>query len=122
MSKLLISLVVVMLPAAALAQFHDHDGHLRVRWSAPSTGNPLASYIWSYTINGVADSITGTAPAADTTNSAVTLAQIGNWAIFKIRAVSVVNDTSVWAISDTAFYNTDIGIGPPRLVNWIQGP
>src|SRR5512140_2647090 len=111
MKKLLLLVALATLPALALAQFHDHDGHLVIRWSPPNTGNTLASYVWSYNINGRADSLTGTASATDTTNSSVTLTHVGDWAIFKIRAVSVVNDSSIWAVSDTAYYNTDSGIG-----------
>ncbi len=122
MKVLLFLAALAIIPATALAQFHDHDGHLQVRWSPPSNGNTPAGYIWSYTINGRIDSLTGTSPAADTTDNSVTLANIGDWAIFRIRAVSVVYDTSIWVVSDTAFYNTDSGIGPPRMVDWIQGP
>jgi hypothetical protein len=109
------------LPAIALAQFNDHDGHLVVTWSAPNTGNPLDHYIWSYKINGVADSLTGSSTATDTLNSAVNLAHIGDWAIFKIRAISIFSDTSTTVYSDTAYYNPEQGIGPPRGVNW-RGP
>lgn len=122
--KLIIVMFVIILglcPLAALAQFHDHDGYLTVRWQPPAYGNPLDHYSWSYTINGVIDSLVGTSPATDTLDSSVTLAAVGNWAIFKIRAISTVQDTSTWAVSDTAAYDTDSGIGPPRGVTWIQG-
>jgi hypothetical protein len=118
----IVAICIWLIPAAASAQFHDHDGHLSVRWQAPAYGNPLDHYSWSYTINGVADSILGTSQAADTLNSAVNLATIGDWAIFKIRAISTIHDTSTWAVSDTVTYDTDSGIGPPRGVTWIQGP
>lgn len=119
-----IMLIVIfgLIPAAVLARFNDLDGHLVVTWQPPAYGNPLHHYIWSYTINGVTDSLRGTSPAADTLNNSVTLSNVGDWAIFHIRAVSTVNDTSSAAVSDTAFYNTGLGIGPPRGVTWIQGP
>jgi hypothetical protein len=115
-------IIIFFIPMAALAQTHDHDGHLFACWLPPDSGAPLDHYIWSYTINGVPDSVQGIAPGADTTNSDVTLTNIGDWAIFRIRAVSVMNDTSDWAASDTAIYDPGGGIGPPRGVNWIQGP
>ncbi len=114
--------ILVFVPALALAQFHDHDGHLQARWQAPAVGTPLSHYLWSYTINGRADSLTGIAAAGDTLHNTVILAEVGDWAVFKIRAISVVHDTSTWAVSDTAIYDTDTGIGPPRGVSWIQGP
>ncbi len=117
----LLVVIIGLTPLVALAQFNDHDGHLVVSWQPPAYGNPLDHYIWSYTINGVVDSVTGTSAGVDTLNNSVTLTAIGDWAVFHIRAVSTVNDTSTVAYSDTAFYNTGEGIGPPRGVTW-QGP
>lgn len=122
MRKLPILLFILLLPSMAAAQFNDHDGRLQATWSPPEYGNTLDHYIWSYEINSVADSVTGQSPAEDTLEISVTLMDIGDWAIFNIRAVSVVNDTSIVAVSDTAFYNMETGIGPPVGVNWIQGP
>jgi hypothetical protein len=121
MKNLLIVAILIMLPALAAAQFYDTDGHLVISWQAPATGSPLDHYIWSYTINGVVDSVQGVTAASGVRDSSVTLAQVGNWAIFKIRAVSIFSDTSVVVSSDTAYYNPGQGIGPPRGVTW-QGP
>ncbi len=122
MRKLPILLFVLLLPSLAAAQFNDHDGHLEATWSPPDYGNPLDHYIWSYRINTVADSVTGQSPAEDTLENSVILADVGDWAIFYIRAVSVMNDTSVFTIADTAYFNPEEDIGPPVGVNWIQGP
>jgi hypothetical protein len=122
MKKILLVMFLLILPSIALAQFNDHDGHLEVIWQEPEYGNPLDHYIWSYTINSVVDSVTGTSAAEDTLENSVTLAEVGDWALFYIRAISTVNDTSEVAISDTAYYNTGTGIGPPVGVTWIQGP
>lgn len=115
-------LLIMAIPSAAEAQFNDHDGQLTIVWVSPSYGNPLDHYIWSYKINGVADSVTGQSAAGDTLNSSAILADVGDWAIFDIRAVSIFHDTSAVALSDTAYYNPEQSIGPPRGVNWIQGP
>lgn len=124
MNKILLVMFLLILPSMALAQFNDHDGLLEVIWQEPDTsiGNPLDYYIWSYTITSVVDSVTGTSAAEDTLENSVTLAEVGDWALFYIRAISTVNDTSEVAVSDTAYYNTGTGIGPPRGVTWIQGP
>jgi len=121
--KIIIPLLLAVLTAAtAKAQFNDRDGHLVISWQAPDYGNPLDHYIWSYDINGTTDSLTGTSAANATADSTVTLSDVGDWAIFTIRAISVVGDTSEAVVSDTAYYNTGDGIGPPRGVTWIQGP
>jgi len=122
MKKFLIILLIAFISPSAFAQFNDHDGILVATWSPPSYGNTLDHYFWVYTINGIVDSVMGTSPADATTDSTVTLANIGDWALFSISAVSVVNDTSTVAVSDTAYYDTEQGIGPPTGVNWIQGP
>ncbi len=122
MKKLTLLLMLLALPAVANAQFFDNDGQLEVEWAAPDYGNPLDHYIWSYEINGVADSVTGTSVAVATTDNSVILAEIGHWAVFSIRAVSTVSDTSVVMVSDTAYYNLGTGIGPPTGVTWTQGP
>jgi hypothetical protein len=118
----LFSLLLLLMPALSQAQFFDHDGQLEITWAEPGYGNPLDHYIWSYTINGVTDSITGTSAAGATADSSVTLNEVGHWAVFHIRAVSTVSDTSVVVVSDTAYYNLGTGIGPPTGVTWIQGP
>lgn len=119
-TTLLICLLV--LSVQANAQFNDHDGQLDVSWQAPDFGNPLDHYFWSYEVNSVVDSLTGQSNAQDTLESSMVLATVGDWAIFRIWAVSTFDDTSIVAISDTAYYNPEEGIGPPTGVNWIQGP
>jgi hypothetical protein len=121
MKKLAVG-IFLLFPVIASAQFHDHDGLLSVNWQPPGVGNTLDHYQWAYIINGVPDSVVGTSAAGDTLENSVALANIGDWAVFKVRAISVVYDTSTWAVSDTAYYNTETGIGPPRGVTWIQGP
>ncbi len=120
--RILILLIVLSAPSLVRAQFNDHDGMLTATWSPPEFGNPLDHYIWSYEINAVTDSLAGESPAGDTLETSAVLADIGDWAIFHIRAISIMNDTSVVAVSDTAYYNPETGIGPPTGVNWIQGP
>jgi hypothetical protein len=122
MKKLILLLMLLALPAVANAQFFDNDGQLEVIWAAPDYGNPLDHYVWSYEINGVADSVSGTAVSGATSDNSVALAEIGHWAVFRIRAVSTVSDTSVVIVSDTAYYNLGTGIGPPTGVTWTQGP
>jgi hypothetical protein len=114
--------LIFALASTASAQFHDNDGQLRATWASPDWGNPVDHYIWSYTVNGVADSVTGSSAAIDTVESSVTLDNLGDWAVFHIRAVSVLSDTSVEVVSDTAYFSLGTGIGPPRGVTWIQGP
>ncbi len=122
MRVLLLLLLLLAVPSLVNAQFNDTDGQLQASWQAPDYGNPLDHYIWSYTVNGVVDSITGSSASDVTTDNSVTLATVGDWAVFSIRAVSTVNDTSVVVVSDTAYYNLGTGIGPPTGVTWIQGP
>lgn len=122
MEKKLLLIMILAVPSAVTAQFYDNDGHLEVIWSAPSSGIPLDHYIWSYEINGVADSLEGQSTAPDTLEDSVDLAEIGDWAIFSIRAVSIFADTSAAAITDTAYYNPETGMDPPRRVRWRQGP
>lgn len=122
MKKVLILMLLLVLPVSVLAQFNDHDGNLVVTWEAPDYGNPLDHYTWSYTINGVVDSLTGVSPSSAVQENSAILANVGDWAIFSIQAISVVDDSSDVIVSDTVYYNTELGIGPPRGVNWIQGP
>lgn len=124
MKTLLVGVVcaLAIFPTISTAEFHDHDGHLVALWLPPAYGTPLDHYEWTYTINGVADSVTGISAAGDTVENSISLSSIGDWAVFKVRAISTVQDTSTWAVSDTVMYDTDTGIGPPRGVTWIQGP
>jgi hypothetical protein len=120
--KRLLAGILVVIPTVSTAEFHDHDGDLIAAWQPPAYGTPLDHYEWSYTINGVVDSVTGISAADDSLDNSVALTAIGDWVVFKVRAISTVQDTSTWAVSDTAVYDTDTGIGPPRGVTWIQGP
>lgn len=88
----------------ASARFNDADGHLKVYWSPPLSGDTVELYIWSYAINGVTDSLTGISDAATQSDSSVALANTGDLAVFSIRAVSTNHDTSSTVSSDTAFY------------------
>ena len=122
MRKIVLIALLLVMPVTGSAGFFDNDGQLEITWAAPSYGNPLDHYIWSYTVNGVVDSVAGSSAAGVTSDNSVTLAQVGDWAVFQIRAVSTVNDTSTVVVSDTAYYNLGTGIGPPTGVTWIQGP
>ena len=101
---IILAAVLLLLASFSQAQFIDYDGHLLITWSEPQSGNPLDYYYWSYTINGIVDSITGTSSADDTLDNSVSLANSGDWAIFNIKAVSIFNDTSTSVSSDTACY------------------
>ena len=96
--------IIIFLVFAAIISTLNiaQGGRLIVSWSPPDQGNPLDHYIWSYTINGVNDSLTGWSSAQTTIDSSAVLGHYGDWAVFKIRAVSTSWDTSTAAISDTA--------------------
>jgi hypothetical protein len=98
------TLILLLFPALAAARFGDSDGRLMISWEAPAFGGPASLYIWSYEINGVQDSLTGSSSAEQTSDSSVSLASIHDWAIFSIRAISIAGDTSGDVVSDTAFY------------------
>jgi hypothetical protein len=117
--KLLIALAVILLSTAASAQFYDSDGHLNLNWSQPESGNPVASYIISYTINGVPDSIVSATSALS--DNSVILAVLGDSCSAHLRAVSIFNDTSVVVISPTAYFATT-GIGAPVGPLWSEDP
>ncbi len=97
-------IILGMLPLDASAQFYDQDGQLAISWSPPRNSDSLSHFVWEYVINGVADSVTGTAAADDTLDQSVVLTYSGDWALFSIRSVSINFDTSAAAVSDTAFY------------------
>jgi len=118
MAKLLIRcLLILFLASSANSRFSDSDGRIKIFWDPPDSVQTLAGYNWSYTINGAVDSLTGTAPSSRTADSSVTLTRVGDWAIFKIRAISVQYDTSLWAISDTVFYSSSNLAGTIRKAN-----
>jgi hypothetical protein len=100
----LISISIIYQPENVFARFNDADGHLKVYWSPPISGDTVESYLWSYGIVGVADSIAGISDAVARIDSSVTLANPGDWAVFSIRAVSINHDTSTAVTSDTAYY------------------
>lgn len=114
--KLAVLTLVLAIPSLVAARFVDTDGHLRANWSAPAYGGPTDHYIWSYTINGVIDSITGSTPATDTTDASVILANTGDWAVFSVRAVAVAGDTSTTAVSDTVVYSITVDVNDPDLL------
>jgi hypothetical protein len=101
-----IELLLLSLAGYVMAQFYDQDGHLTIGWDPPSYGTPISNYIWSYEINGSLDSIRGNSPSDARFDSSVTLLNHGDWALFFIKAISIYNDTSSIAYSDTAFSNT----------------
>lgn len=108
---------IVLIASAAFA-YSDHDGALKIQWVHPTGGNPLDHYEWSYDINGVTDSLTGT--TTGTVENSVTLGAVGDYAVFRIRAISTIGDVSSYAVSDTAFFDTELGIDPPSGLTWIQ--
>lgn len=117
--KKLLALVIILMPVLAFGQFHDYDGHLEATWQPPTWGNPVDHYTYSYEINGVQDSLTGN--TSNTFESSVSLANLGDWAILRLRSVSIFSDTSSMIVSDTAFYADQNGIGPPGFIQWVQG-
>ncbi|MEW6411008.1 MAG: T9SS type A sorting domain-containing protein [Candidatus Zixiibacteriota bacterium] len=107
-------LLLILMPGRLLSQSVDSDGHLLVRWGPPPYGDNLDHYAWSYNINGVNDSVTGTSSSSVTQDNSVTLERPGDWAIFSIRAVSVYNDVSQAATSDTVSFMTVVGVDDPQ--------
>lgn len=103
-------LIFLAIPSLLSARFITDNGHLIVAWLPPDYGNPLDHYVWAYTINGVSDSITGWSSAQTTSDSSAVLSNDGDWAVFKIRAISTLSDTSIQVISDTAVYIESQGI------------
>ncbi len=116
LSKLIALLTVILIPSMSAARFIDLDGQLHVHWSPPAYGGTVDHYLWSYNINGVADSITGSSPAIDTSNASVTLANTGDWAIFSVRAVASAGDTSTAAVSDTVLYSISVDVNDHDLL------
>lgn len=115
--KRLLVCCLLLLSSAALA-VNDHDGDLKIQWVAPTGGNPLDHYEWSYDINGVVDSVTGT--SSGTFDNSVVLADVGDYAVFRIRSISTIGDVSNYAVSDTVYFDTELGINPPSGLMWIQ--
>jgi hypothetical protein len=116
MRKIIIGVVLTLLPSIAAARFVDVDGHLHANWSAPAYGDPVDHYIWSYNINGVVDSVTGSSPAIDTSDASVTLTNTSDWAIFSVRAVGSSGDTSTAAVSDTVVYSITVDVNDHDLL------
>lgn len=108
--KKIFLLVFLAIPSVLAALDPTENGDLIVAWQPPDQGNPLDHYIWTYTINGVDDSIIGWSSAQTTAESSAVLTNVGDWAVFKIRAISTLSDTSIQAISDTAILLETQGI------------
>jgi hypothetical protein len=102
--------VFLAIPSLLAAQFPTDNGHLIIVWMPPDWGNPLNHYIWTYTINGVNDSIIGWSSAQTSMDSSAILNNVGDWAVFKIRAISTLSDTSIEVMSDTAILIETQGI------------
>jgi hypothetical protein len=103
--QLILILISFMgLAAMSWADVVDPDGELSIRWSAPSLGDPLSHYEWTYTINGVVDSVTGTSAASDTMDESVVLTERDDWAIFTIKAISIHGDKSPPVTSDRVIF------------------
>ena len=118
MKQLILIIFLISLALPAAGQFRDDDGHLVAVWQAPSNGNPLSHFELRYyvNINGVLDTID--VQTANLVDSTVQLPNVGDWAIFDIRAVSTFNDLSIWVQSDTALYAQRTGIDPPKGIAW----
>jgi len=118
MKKLVfIMLALVLVASVANAQFRDEDGQLAAAWSPPTWGNPVSHYVLDYEINGIQGPVVETAGLLDST---VVLGVVGDWSILSIVAISIFDDTSTVAQSDTAYYALNTGVGPPTGVIWIQ--
>lgn len=128
-SALLVLLLALIAMAAipAQAQFKDDDGQLTAIWetpacltSVPPTCNPLKNYeLWYYTnISGVVDSLQ--VFTTDLSDSSIILPNVGDYAWYRIRSVSVVDDYSAWVTSDTAYFDLGTGIDPPAGVTWTD--
>ncbi|NOY88698.1 MAG: T9SS type A sorting domain-containing protein [FCB group bacterium] len=117
MKKIIFIIFIMSVPSLVWANFIDLDGHLNIVWSPPTYGNQLDHYFWTYTINGVADSITGTSPANDMVESSVVLDDPGDWAVFGIKAISTQNDTSIVAVSDTVFFKLSLDVNDEDIDN-----
>jgi hypothetical protein len=103
-------LLFLAIPSLLSAQVPADSGNFIIAWMPPDQGNPLDHYIWTYTINGVDDSIIGWSSAQTTRDSSAVLTNVGDWAVFKIRAISTLSDTSIQVISDTAILLESQGI------------
>jgi hypothetical protein len=108
--KNILMLVLLVIPSLSAARVAFDNGDLIIAWLPPDQGNPLDHYIWTYTINGIEDSITGWSSARTTSDSSAVLTNVGDWAVFKIRAISIISDTSIQVISDTAVLLESQGI------------
>lgn len=100
--------IVLIISTSAYTAVNDPDGVLNVEWSAPAYGKTVDHYIFSYDINGVTDSVTGSSLSGFTTDNSVTLENLGDFAVFKVRAVSVDDDTSSFAYSDTVIFSISL--------------
>lgn len=114
--KKLIIFALFLLCTSSYAQFQDSDGDLISIWQPPLEGNPVRNYLLSYTVQNIVDSII--IETVNLKDSSVALSNIGDWAILNIWAISILDDTSNVAISDTAYYDLGIGIDPPSGVAW----
>jgi len=103
----------MLIPGIAWGGFVDLDGHLVISWQPPDFGDAVDHYAWSYNINGVTDSVTGTSFAGELIENSVTLIGTGHWAVFNIWAVTASGDSSVVAASDTAVYSLSVDVTDP---------
>jgi len=105
---------------ASADTYKDDDGVLGLKWLNPNTEgtNPLKGILISYEVNGVMDAFVSFVPASGTRDSTVILNNIGDWAIARLRAISIVGDTSAVLISDTALFALPTGIDPPTAPIW----
>ena len=116
MRIILIVITAILLSAPAQATFIDLDGRLEITWSPPQYGTDLDYYIYSYNINGITDSVTGTASSSTTSDNSVQLINTGDWAVFEIQSVSNNGDTSIVAYSDTVKFSLTVDIDEPELL------
>ncbi|KAA3636963.1 MAG: T9SS C-terminal target domain-containing protein [Calditrichaeota bacterium] len=109
-------LLLALTVSPVTAQYIDLDGNLSINWSAPIYGDAVASYHWSYTINGVTDSITGINSSAQLSENSAQLDNIDDWALFSIWSLSVNGDSSAISVSDTVYYSLSLDIDDEQIL------
>lgn len=103
----------------AYSQFKDTDGQLALGINWPGHSIELRNFLISYEVNGIQDATIVETVA--TIDSSIFLQNEGDWAVARIWAISVLDDTSDVFVSDTAYRALSTGSEyPPATGTWIE--
>lgn len=128
MKRVMVLLVMLSLFCASGVMadtVEDVDGILGAAWDAPVIGNSPTTYVLSYNINGILDSVS--LETANVKDSSVVLSNSGDWAVLEISSIyeywseylqQTVREQSTSVFSDTVTFSGTVSVNPPTGVHW----